>query len=75
MKLQQLQARITGRRVTTTEQAFGLSHLSRLPLDPEPKSALVPGPTAIKVRRLFLSSFISCVAQFLLFREIEKWEV
>ena len=31
---------------TTTEQAFGPSHLSRLPLDPGPKSALVPGPTA-----------------------------
>ena len=31
---------------TTTEQAFGPSHLSRLPLDPRPKSALVPGPTA-----------------------------
>ena len=31
---------------TTTEQAFGPSHLSRLPLDPGPKSALVPGPMA-----------------------------
>jgi len=32
--------------VTTTEHAFGPNHLSRLPLDPRPKSALVPGPTA-----------------------------
>jgi len=30
---------------TTTEQAFGPNHLSRLLLDSEPKSALVPGPT------------------------------
>ena len=28
---------------TTTEQAFGPGHLSRLPLGPGPKSALVPG--------------------------------
>ena len=31
---------------TPTEQAFGTSHLSQLPLDPGSKSALVPGPTA-----------------------------
>ena len=31
---------------TTTEQAFVSDYLSRLPLDPEPKVAFVPGPTA-----------------------------